>query len=599
MTETPRDTSSTFDLDAFALNIGRVVEESGKAMAAWLRPREDGRIKGELAEETTEAVKTLGHLAEYWLKDPQRAIEAQASLAQGFMDLWASSLKRASGEDAPPAAVPDPRDPRFKDPEWSKNQYYDFLKQAYLITSRWAKHLVDEADGLDPHLKHKADFYVRQITAAISPSNFIPTNPELVRETLAESGENLVRGAHNLARDIEEGQGELKVRQSDGSAFQVGVNLATTAGKVVYRNDLIELLQYAPSTKTVLKRPLLIVPPWINKFYVLDLNAEKSFIKWCVDQGLTVFTISWVNPDDRHRHKGFDDYIQEGPLAALTEIERITGETEVSAIGYCVGGTLLAITLGLMAARGDRRIASATFFTTQVDFENAGDLKIFVDENQIETVEQKMQEHGYLPGRKMAAAFNMMRSQELIWPYIVNNYLKGQEPKPFDLLFWNADSTRMPAANHSFYLRGCYLENRLARGAMEVLGTHIDLGKVTIPIFNLATREDHIAPALSVFKGSSAFGGPVQFVLAGSGHISGVVNPPSRGKYQYWTGGPPLGDFTDWLNHASEHPGSWWPHWFAWIVAQASATLPASRRKPGGKHRTLGDAPGTYVKMKD
>lgn len=585
------------DIEALATNMGRALEEGGRAMAAYLRPREDGRVKNELAEEVADAVSTLGHLAEYWLTDPQRAIEAQASLATGFMSLWSSSLQRMAGEQVPPAAEPDPRDNRFKDPEWSQNQYFDILKQAYLITSRWAEKLVREADGLEPHLRHKADFYVRQVSAALSPSNFIATNPSLIRDTLAENGENIVRGLHMLKEDIDAGEGDLKIRQSDTSKFEVGVNLATTPGKVVFRNATMELLQYTPTTDNALKRPILICPPWINKFYVLDLTPEKSFIKWCVDQGVTVFVISWVNPDEKQRNKGFFEYMKEGPLAALDEIGKITGEKEVAAIGYCVGGTLLSVTLAWMAAKGDKRITSATLFATQVDFENAGDLKVFADEDHIQSIEKKMAEHGYFPGSKMAAAFNMLRSQELIWPYLVNNYMRGKQPTPFDLLYWNADATRMPEKNHSFYLRNCYLENNLTKGAMVVGDERLDLKKVTIPIYELATREDHIAPANSVFIGAQAFGGPVRYVLSGSGHIAGVVNPPARKKYQYWLGGPPQGTYEDWFAGATEHAGSWWPDWLVWLRAQAPEEVPASRRAPGGRRKTLGDAPGTYVKV--
>ncbi|MDQ0468667.1 PHA/PHB synthase family protein [Labrys wisconsinensis] len=586
------------DIEALSRNIARAIEEGGKAMAAYLRPREDGRVKTGLTDEIADAVKTFGHLAEYWMKDPQRAVEAQSRLASGFMELWASSLKRMAGEPAAPAAAPDPRDPRFKAPEWSENQFFDVIKQAYLITTRWADKLVKDAEGLEPHMKHKADFYVRQLSAALSPSNFIATNPELIRQTLAENGENLVRGLHMLAEDIAAGQGDLKLRQSDASKFEVGVNLALTPGKVVFRNQTMELLQYAPATETVYQRPLLICPPWINKFYILDLNPEKSFIRWCVEQGLTVFVISWVNPGPEQRRKGFAEYMREGPLAALDEIRKITGETDVSAIGYCVGGTLLSVTLGWMAAQGDRRIASATLFATQVDFTHAGDLKVFVDEEQIQAVERKMAEHGYLAGSKMAAAFNMLRSQDLIWPYVVNNYVRGKQPFPFDLLYWNSDSTRMPEANHSFYLRYCYLENRLSRGRMEIDGAPVDLKKVTIPIYNLATREDHIAPPKSVFVGSAAFGGPVRYVLTGSGHIAGVINPPAKGKYQYWLGGPPEGAYEDWLAGAQEHPGSWWPDWLAWLTAQAPERIAAAKRKPGGRRKPLGEAPGSYVKIK-
>jgi polyhydroxyalkanoate synthase subunit PhaC len=595
--EDARDKVSS-EVEAFARNIGRAVEEGGRAMAAYLRPREDGRVKAEVSEEVADAVKALGALAEYWMKDPQRAVEAQSSLLHGMMALWAASIKRMAGEEVEPVVQPDPRDSRFKDPEWSQNQFFDILKQAYLITTRWADKLVKDADELDPHIRHKADFYVRQLSAALSPSNFIATNPELIRDTFAERGENLVRGLHMLAEDIEAGGGELKIRQSDPSQFEVGVNLATTPGKVVYRNDTMELIQYTPTTESVYKRPVLICPPWINKFYVLDLTPEKSFIRWCVSQGLTIFVISWVNPDERHSDKGFLEYMQEGPLTALDEIRKITGENDVSATGYCVGGTLLAVTLAYMAAKRDTRISSATLFATQVDFKHAGDLKVFADEDQIKSVERKMAEHGYLKGSKMALAFNMLRSQDLIWPYIVGNYIRGKPPTAFDLLYWNSDSTRMPAKNHSFYLRSCYLENRLSRGEMEVGGVKLNLKNVTIPIYNLATREDHIAPPHSVFVGSSTFGGPVRYVLSGSGHIAGVVNPPERKKYQYWVGEEPKGRYEDWVAKAREAPGSWWPDWLAWLTAQAPAMVPSKKRMPGGRRKPLGDAPGTYVKVR-
>lgn len=583
--------------EAFAHNLARIVENAGKAMAAYVEPREKGELKPGLADELTVILKTLGQVGEYWMSDPQRAIEAQSRLWSGFLSLWNSSLKRMMGEPAGPAATPDPRDKRFGDPEWNDNQFFDFVKQIYLITSRWAEQLVVEAADLDEHTRHKAEFYVRQIANALSPSNFVLTNPELLRETLESNGENLVRGMKLLAEDIAAGKGELKIRQSDPTKFRVGENLALTPGKVIAQNDVCQVIQYTPTTETVLKRPLMIVPPWINKYYILDLNPEKSFIRWAVDQGHTVFVISWVNPDARQAQKSFEHYMREGVLETLDVIKRATRAEEVNAIGYCVGGTLLAVTLAYMAATGDERIRSATFFTTQVDFTHAGDLKVFVDEEQIASVEKQMGEKGYLDGSRMASAFNLLRSNDLIWPYVVNNYLKGREPFPFDLLYWNSDSTRMPAANHSFYLRNCYLENRLATGRMEIAGTRLDLSRVTIPIYNLATREDHIAPPLSVFIGSQCFGGPVDYVLAGSGHIAGVVNPPAKAKYQFWTDGPPQGRFEDWLARAEEHPGSWWPHWDAWIRKLDAAQVKA--RKPGAyRMKILEDAPGSYVKAR-
>jgi poly[(R)-3-hydroxyalkanoate] polymerase subunit PhaC len=585
------------DVEAFSRNLARVVEEGGRALAAYLKPREHGQGNRELAEELNEIAKTLGQVAQYWLADPKRATELQTRMGKAYLDLWASTAKRLAGEPAAPIATPAPNDRRFSDPEWTSNQFFDFLKQLYLLTTRLANQLVSEAKNLDPHTKHKAEFYVRQIANAISPSNFVLTNPELLRETLTSNAENLARGMHMLADDIQAGGGDLKIRQSDASMFEVGRNLAVTPGKVIFQNDIMQLIQYAPATETVLKTPLLIVPPWINKFYVLDLTPEKSFIKWCVDQGITVFCISWVNPDAHLAKKSWEDYIREGPLAALEAIKLATGEDRVHAVGYCVGGTLLAIALAAMAAQQDERFVSATFFAAQVDFTYAGDLKVFVDPDQLKVVEQRMAERGYLEGKSMVTVFNLLRSNDLIWPYIINNYVKGRTPFPFDLLYWNSDATRLPAANHSFYLRNCYLDNRLTRGGITIGNTPIDLRAVKIPVYNLATREDHIAPAKSVLLGSKYFGGPVRFVLSGSGHIAGVVNPPDKHKYQYWTGPKPRSaNLEGWLTKATEHPGSWWPDWLVWLQRQGDTKVPA--RTPGdGALKPLEDAPGSYVKV--
>ncbi|BCG87954.1 class I poly(R)-hydroxyalkanoic acid synthase [Mesorhizobium sp. 113-3-9] len=586
------------DPERFALNMARMVEQAGKAASAWAEPREKGEVRDHVAEPVVDMVKTFSKLSEYWLADPQRALEAQTRLFAGYMTVWANAIQRVSpsAEGADDAVKPERGDKRFQDPEWGRNAFFDFLKQAYLVTSRWASELVEHAEGLDEHTRHKASFYVKQVSNAISPSNFILTNPELFRETVASNGENLVRGMKMLAEDIAAGKGDLKLRQADYSPFEIGRNIATTPGKVVGRSDVAEIIQYDPATETVLKRPLLICPPWINKFYILDLNPQKSFIRWAIEQGHTVFVISWINPDERHGAKNWEAYIREGLQYGLDTIEKATGERDVNAIGYCVGGTLLAAALALMASEGDDRIKSATFFTTQVDFTYAGDLKVFVDEEQVAAVEKSMNEKGYLDGTKMATAFNMLRSGDLIWPYVVNNYMRGKDPLPFDLLYWNADSTRMAAANHSFYLRNCYLENNLSRGTMELAGRTVSLGDVTIPIYNLASKEDHIAPALSVFLGSKYFGGKVDYVMAGSGHIAGVVNPPASNKYQYWTGRAPIGDFNQWIATATDHPGSWWPHWQGWIEAKDNTRVPA--RKPGKHMKTLGDAPGTYVKVR-
>ncbi len=591
--------SKTFNAEAFAMNIAKAMETSGQALAAYLKPREGGEPKDKPPSEIGEVIKTFTKVAEYWMTDKERAEDIQTRMGKAYLDLWGQAARRMAGEaDAKPAIEPSPRDKRFKDPEWKSNQFFDFVLQAYLLTTQWAQELVKNAEGVDPHTRKKAEFYVQQIANAIAPSNFVLTNPEVLRETLASNGNNLVRGMKMLNEDIEAGRGTLRIRQSDPANLVVGVNMATTPGKVIFQNELMQLIQYTPTTETVLRTPLLIVPPWINKFYILDLKPEKSYIKWCVDQGITVFVISWVNPDKELGKKTFDDYMKQGPLTAMDIIEKVTGEMKVHTAGYCVGGTLLASTLAWLAEKRRQRVTSATFFAAQVDFTHAGDLLVFVDEDQISTLEKEMETTGVLEGSKMAMAFNMLRSNDLIWSYVVNNYLKGQPPPAFDLLHWNSDATRMPAANHSFYLRNCYLENRLTSGSMVLDNTLLDLSKVKVPVYNLATKEDHIAPADSVLYGSQFFGGPVKYVLSGSGHIAGVVNPPAGGKYQYWTNDR-IKDITlaDWMKSATEHKGSWWPDWRQWLESLDAERVPA--RAVGSEELPpLEDAPGSYVKVR-
>src|SRR3982075_858244 len=587
-----------FDPEAFAINLARAMESSGQALAAYLKPRESDEPKDKPPSELTEKVKTFSAVAEYWLSDNARVSELQMKIGKAYLDLWGSSMRRLVGEQAPPAIEPSPRDKRFKDPEWKSNQFFDFVMQLYLLTAQWAQDLVRNAEGVDAHTRKKAEFYVQQITNALAPSNFVLTNPEVLRETLASSGDNLVRGMKMLAEDIEAGHGTLRIRQSDPSDLVVGVNMATTPGKVIFQNELMQLIQYAPSTENVLRTPLLIVPPWINKFYILDLKPEKSFIKWCVDQGITVFVISWINPDKSLGAKTFEDYMKEGPLAAMDAIERATGELKVHTMGYCVGGTLLASTLAWLAEKRRGRGTSATFLAGQGGFTHAGALLVFVDEDQISALERDMQACGVLEGSKMAMAFNMLRSNDLIWSYVVSNYLKGQPPSAFDLLHWNSDATRMPAANHSYYLRNCYLENRLSTGSMLLYNTLLDMSKVKVQIYNQATREDHIAPADSVLYGSQFFGGPVKYVLSGSGHIAGVVNPPSSGKYQFWTNDK-IKDttLTDWLKGAQEHKGSWWPDWREWLQNIDAEEGPA-RAVGIDATPAIEDAPGSYVRVR-
>jgi len=533
------------------------------------------------------------------MSDPAKLVQAQMTLWQDYMNLWQATARRMMGQESAPVISPQPDDRRFKDAAWQENELFDFVKQSYLLTARWLQSTVSQVEGLDDKTAKKVDFYTRQFVDALAPSNFALTNPEVLRETVASNGENLVNGLKNLLGDLERGKGRLAIKMTDPQAFEVGKNVAITPGKVVFRNDLIELLQYEPTTKDVAKRPLLIMAPWINKFYILDLREKNSFIRWTVAQGQTVFVISWVNPDEKLAAKSFEDYMVEGPLAALDAIEKITGEPDANVLGYCLGGTLLSATLAWLEAKKQaKRVASATFLTTLVDFKEPGDLGVFIDEEQLQSLEAKMAEKGYLEGADMATTFNMLRSNDLIWSFVVNNYLLGKEPFPFDLLYWNSDSTRMPAAMHSFYLRKMYQENRLSKpGGIKLKGVPIDVTTIKTPTFILSTREDHIAPWKTTYAATQLYSGKIKFVLAASGHIAGVVNPPESKKYSHWTNDKLPADPEAWLATAKETPGSWWPSWAEWLGQFANGKIAA--RKPGaGKTKVLGDAPGTYVKTR-
>ena len=584
-------------VEALARNMVRLFDQGAKAFSTLAeRSRSNGQGPYSMASEAGEAAKSLGEIARHWVTEPGKFAAAQGELFKSYADLWGRSFRRFLGEEVEPVVVPEPGDNRFKDPDWSNGQFFDFWKQAYLITSRWAEDLTRNTEGVDEKTRKKALFYLNQMLAAFSPSNFPLTNPEVVRTTLATNAENLVQGMTHFVEDLGQSKDLLRISQTDLSAFEIGRNLAVTPGKVVFQNELIQLIQYAPATEEVYERPLLIVPPWINKYYILDLVPEKSFVKWAVKQGFTVFLVSWVNPDARLAQKTFEDYMHEGILVAIDAVIRQTGSPKINALGYCVGGTLLAATLAYMAAKGDDRVVSASFLAAQVDFSEAGDLLVFIDDTQLKALEEMMAEQGYLDGSRMAAVFNMLRPRDLIWPYVVNNYLLGKKPFPFDLLFWNADSTRLPAANHAFYLREFYHLNRLAKGEMQLGGVRLDLSRVTIPVYELFTKEDHIAPAASVFRGSKLFGGPVRLTMAGSGHIAGVVNPPDRKKYQFWSNGP-AANLQEWMAKATEMAGSWWPDWASWLAAYSGAKVPPPDPS-GGPLWAIEDAPGSYVKSR-
>ncbi|WP_413203338.1 PHA/PHB synthase family protein [Rhodospirillum sp. A1_3_36] len=571
-------------------------EKSQKLWAATLASQVN---KPEVEIPDPDAVQdSFRHLAEKILENPEPFLDAQATWWRDFIALCEVSANRLRGVDGEPIIEPEPGDKRFKDDAWTQDPLYDHIKQSYLITSRLMNNSLHKVEGIDPELRERIEFYTRQTVDALAPTNFVATNPVARRATLESGGQNLLKGIENMLRDMERGKGRLRVAMTDENAFEVGRNIAVTPGKVVFQNELMQLIQYSPTTETVRKRPLLVVPPWINKFYIMDLTEKNSLLKYMVDQGFTVFVISWINPDGTLAHKKFEDYVAEGPLAALDAIEQATGEKEVTMAAYCIGGTLTASTLALMAARGDNRVKAATFFTTMTDFEEPGELGVFIEPHLLDKLDDYMAKHGYLDGSYMSTAFNMLRDNDLIWSFFINNYLLGKDPMPFDLLYWNSDSTRMPAMMHSFYLREMYEKNKLAQpGGITLLDTPIDLRAVETPVYMLSTKEDHIAPWRSTFRATNLFSGPVRFVLSGSGHIAGVINPPTKVKYGYWTNSRKYKDPEAWFNAAKAHEGSWWPNWTEWNTKHSGPEVPA--RQPGdGKLKPIEDAPGSYVKVR-
>ncbi len=591
-------TETTEKAAELAKNWQRIAERSQSVMQAFLDRNAQGPAQ---LGDPTNMFGAFMAMTSQMMSDPAKLMQDQMNLWQSHMKLWQQTTGRMLGHggQADPIAAPTTDDRRFRDPAWQENALFDYIKQSYLLTAQWMQDTVQEVEGLDKKTAKKVSFYTRQFADALAPTNFLMTNPEVLRETIESKGENLVRGLDNLLRDMERGDGELKITMTDMDAFEVGKDVAASPGEVVFRNDMMELIQYAPSTKNVHKRPLLMVPPWINKFYILDLRPKNSLVKWATDQGYTVFMISWVNPDEKLAEKSFDDYMLEGPVAALDAIEKATGESEVVTLALCLGGTLLACTLAYLAAIGDKRVKSATFMASLVDFSDPGELGVFIDQEQIESLEERMQEKGgVLDASAMSNTFNMLRANDLIWSFVVNNYLLGKDPFPFDLLYWNADSTRMPAKMHSFYLRNMYQANALREsGGIELAGQKLDLGKIETPVYILATKEDHIAPWQSCYAATQLYGGPVHFVLGGSGHIAGITNSPASAKYPFWTNSKKPKSPETWLKNATEHDGSWWEDWHKWQSRHAGKKVPA--RAPGdGKLKPIVPAPGAYVMEK-
>ena len=544
--------------------------------------------------------KAYMDLSSRLLANPYKLAQTQMNMMWDYFSLWQGSMLKMAGMPMNPIAAPEKGDKRFKDEDWEQHFLFDYIKQSYLIAARHLHDTVSDVEGLDDTTQTKINFFTRQYIDALSPSNFALTNPEVFRETVKSHGQNLVKGLNNLLHDVEQGDGQLRIRMTDTAAFEMGKNVATTPGKVIFQNELIQLIQYDPATKDQYKKPLLIVPPWINKYYILDLRDKNSMVKWATDQGHTTFIMSWVNPDETLAHKSFEDYVLEGSMAAINAVEQATGEKEINLAAYCLGGTLLMTTLAYMAAKKDKRAASATFFTTMLDFSEPGELGVFLDEPTVEALEKKMAERGYLEGSEMAGTFNMLRANDLIWSFVVNNYLMGKDPFPFDLLYWNSDSTRMPAAMHSFYLRNMYLGNKLKEpGGITLGGVKIDISKVKTPCYFISTIEDHIAPWKSTYMGARLPSGPTKFVLGGSGHIAGIVNPPAANKYGYWTNDTLPESADDFLAGATQNPGSWWTDWQQWLLSQANGEKEVPARKPGtGGLKVLEDAPGSFVKFR-
>ncbi|PZP84568.1 MAG: class I poly(R)-hydroxyalkanoic acid synthase [Azospirillum brasilense] len=585
----------TIDAQLFAENIAKAGElwhrvMQGIASSKLAQPGSIGHT------DPLSFTESLMHTLRHMHVDTGQLAHSQLGLMNDHLKLWQSMTQKLLGKSTDAYIEPAPKDRRFKDDAWANHPLFDYLKQGYLINARFMQQSLGAIQGLDSHTAHKLSFFTRQLVDAMAPSNFLATNPEAMRTLLESNGGTLVRGLEQLAKDVERG----RISMTDESAFELGRDIAATPGSVVYENDLMQLIQYEATTDKVHEVPLLLVPAWINKYYVLDLKPESSLVKWLTEQGYTVFAISWVNPDEKLGRKSFEDYLREGPLSALDVIERITGSKKTGMMGYCLGGTLTAITLAYLRATGEaQRVASATYLTTLVDFTDAGDLRVFIDDTQLDALEARMSERGYLDGSEMATTFNMLRANDLIWSNVVNHYLLGKQPFPFDLLYWNSDSTRMPATMHAFYLRHMYQRNDLVKpGGITLMDVPINLSRIQTPSYVLATKEDHIAPWTSTYLATQIYDGDVTFTLADSGHIAGVINPPVKKKYGYWTSNhlPPKAD--DWLAETDEKPGSWWPHWHQWQAKRAGKMV-AARKVGSAKYKPIEKAPGRYAKVRD
>jgi polyhydroxyalkanoate synthase subunit PhaC len=508
--------------------------------------------------------------------------------------LWTRTLSAGAGNNFLPVVEADRGDRRFHGEQWSNHPWFNLLKQSYLLNSQCLDSVIEAAE-MDPRQKHKLRFFSRQFIDAMSPANFASTNPEVIDAMLQSTGETSRTGMVNFVEDIRRG----RISITDESAFEVGTNVATSEGSVVFENEVMQLIQYAPLTEKVASRPLLIVPPCINKFYILDLQPENSFVRFACEQGLTVFLVSWRNPDAKLSHLTWDDYVEQGVMKAIDLARGISRADKINALGWCVGGTLLSSALAVLRARDDERVASMTLLTTMLDFTEPGDLGAFLDDAGVAQREMTIGSGGIYPGAELGFVFQTLRANDLIWPYVVNNYLKGKAPAAFDLLYWNADATNLPGPMYVWYLRNMYLENNLrVPNRLSMCGTPVDLGRLDMPSYVLATQEDHIVPWHSAYRTMGLVGGKSEFVLGASGHIAGVINPASKNKRSYWTGGKVGADAEKWLATAQSRPGSWWTHWANWIKPMSGKPVPARKKLGSATHRPIEPAPGRYVKVR-
>lgn len=597
MDDPPKTEPNSFDLLNLPLSFVGIAERSRRLLVDWMTRCDLPGVRAASAD-PLDVTSSFLDLTSKMMSDPAKLVKAQVSLWQDYLELWQNTTSRLLGQ-AVTTTTEGGADPRFRDEIWEENNIFNYIKQSYLLTTRWLEWLVRDVNGMDARTRETVQFYTRQFISALSPTNFALTNPEVIRTTIETRGENLLNGLNNLLHDLESMQHVIWRGGEKGGWPSDSGTAAPTPGKVIFRNELMEVIRYAPATRTVWKRPLLFIPAWINKYYLFDLNARNSLVAWAIAEGHTVFMISWVDPDEEVCRRSFEDYVLNGTLQAIDIVERSTGESRINAVGYCIGGTLLAATAAYLAKRGDTRIATATFLTTMLDFSQPGDLGVFVDEATLSYLEQQRDRSDANDAAEIALLFNLLREQDLLWAFVVNNYLLGRDSFPFDLLRWNADATRMPIAMHSYYLRNFYQKNKLVEpGGINIGGEAIDLRRILVPSYFLAAREDHLGPWKSIYKATQVLGGPSRFTLTASGHIAGVVNPPSARKYCYWVNQRSPANPDEWLASARQVEGSWWPDWHEWLSRNADTGRVAASRPGSQRLPSMGNAPGEYVRLR-